>query len=220
MRCHAFRENDAFILCAEDVPPALTSVVEGAYFQQEGDRFVKRFSSSVEDQDQVARNFPRLAPAMFAGQDADWEAALMTFADCCADAGIEWYVTGSACDAVRGVPITPHDLDLVIHTGDFWRARDAFRPEMVEPFVDNSGTWVVRYFGRICLANVQVDVVADPSRDADAHHYETVEWHGSRIKVEPFEVRHRTEIERGRHDRIAAFDAFLRENPDRATAGS
>ena len=220
MRCRASRENDAFVLYVEDVPPALTSVVEGAYFQQEGDRFVKRFPGSVEDQDYVSRNFPRLAPAMFAGQDADWEAALMTFTDCCADAGIEWYATGSVCDAVRGVPITPHDLDLVIHTGDFWRVRDTFRCDMVEPFVDNGGMWVVRYFGRICLASVQVDVVADPSRNAAAHHYETVKWHGSRINVEPFEVRHRTEIERGRHDRIAAFDAFLSENPDGATAVS
>jgi hypothetical protein len=220
MRCSAVLEGDAFILGVEDVPPALVPVVEAAFFQRDGDRdrFVKRYPPTVEDQDAVAENFPRLAPGMFTGENASWESALETFAIRCEEAGIEWYATGSVCDAIRGIAITPHDLDLVMLTNDFWRARDVFRPDMIEPFVDNGGTWVVRYFGRLCLANVQVDVAADPSRNADAHRYETLEWRGHPVRVEPFEVRYCTEIARGRADRIAAFDAFLREHPDGSAA--
>lgn len=211
MRCSTFHDGDAFVLCVEDVPASLAPVLEGAYFQrdEDGDRFVKRYSGSVEDQDTVAENFSRLTPAMFSGKEADWQAALIAFANRCADAGIEWYATGSVCDAIRGIDVTPHDLDLVTNTRDFWRAREIFRPEMIEPFVDNGGTWVVRYFGRICLANVQIDLVADSSRNADVHHYEAGEWQGRSILIEPFDIRYRTEIDRNRQDRIAAFHAFL-----------
>lgn len=174
MRCSTFLQDDAFVLCVEDVPPSLVPVLEGAWFQRDGggSRFIKSYPLPVEDQVTIAANFPRLGPAMFTGEDADWEAALETFANRCADTGIEWYATGSVCDALRGIAITPHDLDLVVNTRDFWRARDIFLPEIVEPFVDNGGSWVVQYFGRICLSNTQVDLVADPSRNADAHHYE------------------------------------------------
>lgn len=213
MRCSTFHEDDAFVLCVEDFEPSLVSTLESAYFQREGERFVKRYPATVEDVDVIASNFPRLAPGMFTGEHADWKEALETFANRCMKEGIEWYATGSVCDALRGVAITPHDLDLVTHTRDFWRARDVFRPEIVEPFVDNGGTWAVQYFGRICLANVQVDVVADPSRNGDLHRYVELEWRGHRIKVEPFDVRYQTEVQRGRHDRVAAFDAFRRENP-------
>jgi hypothetical protein len=213
MRCSTFLEDDAFVLCVEEVDPVLVPVVERAFFKREGDRFVKRYPASVQDQAKIAANFPRLAQAMFSGENADWETALETFADRCADTGIEWYATGSVCDALRGIAITPHDLDLVTHTRSFWMARDLFREEMIEPFVDNGGTWVVWYFGRVCLASIQLDIVADPSRDAEVHPYERVEWRGHRIPVEPFETRYRTEIQRGRHDRIAAFDAFLRDHP-------
>jgi len=140
MRSSTFIEDDAFVLCVEDVPPSLVAVIEGAYFQRDGERFVKRYPASVDDQDVVAANFPRLAPAMFTAETADRESALETFANRCADAGVEWYATGSVCDALRGIAVTPHDLDLVTHTRDFWRARDIFRSEMVEPFVDNGGT--------------------------------------------------------------------------------
>jgi hypothetical protein len=213
MRCSTALEDDAFVLSVEDVPAALAPVVEAAFFQRDGDhdRFVKRYPPTVEDQDAVAENFPRLAPGMFTGENADWNTALETFAIRCEEAGIEWYATGSVCDALWGIAITPHDLDLVTHTGNFWRVREVFRPDMVEPFVDNGGTWVVRYFGRLCLSSVQVDVVADSSRNAATHPYETLEWRGHRIRVEPFEVRYRTETERGRADRIAAFDAWWRE---------
>lgn len=216
MRCSTFHENDAFVLCVEDVPPERAPVLEGAWFQRDGGshRFVKRYPASVGDQDIVAANFPRLAPAMFAGEDADWQAALETFIERCAEAGIEWYTTGSVGDALRGIAITPQDIDIFTHTRDFWRARDLFRDVTIEPFVDNGGTWLVRYFGRICLANVLMDIVADPKGNADVHHYDMVEWRGHRIQVEPFEARYRTEIERGRQDRISAFDAFLRDHPE------
>lgn len=220
MRCSTFRDDEAFVLCVDDVPPALAPVLEGAFFQRDGARFVKRYPASVDDQDAVTANFSRLAPAMFTGQDADWESALETFATRCAKAGIEWYATGSVCDALRGIAVTPHDLDLVTHTRDFWRARDIFRPGMVEPFVDNGGTWVVRYFGRICLSAVQIDLVADPSRNGDVHCYEAIEWRGHRIRIEPFEVRYRTEIERDRRDRVAAFEAFLRDHPETITGSA
>ena len=40
------------------------------------------------------------------------------------EAGIEWYLIGSAGDAVRGVAIKPGDIDIVVHTRDYQKAKD------------------------------------------------------------------------------------------------
>jgi len=79
-----------------------------------------------------------------------------------------------------------------------------------EPFVDNRGTWVVRYFGRLCIEGVMVDVAADESMNEERHDYEGFAWDGMALRIEPLPVRYATERERGRLGRVHAFEAYLR----------
>lgn len=94
----------------------------------------------------ISANFSRLGETMFSNT-GDWECALTIFADLCVQHNITWYITGSVSEAILGVNVTPHDLDIVSSCDDFYKLKEIFSKYIVEPYVDNNGEWVVRYFG-------------------------------------------------------------------------
>ncbi|MDD3242883.1 MAG: hypothetical protein PHD32_04065 [Eubacteriales bacterium] len=209
MLCTCVRENDQLILRAADVLPQEEAELEAAFFTRAEGGFEKRCSACMPGAAQVMENFPRLGAEMFGGQHASWQAALEEFARRCAAAGVEWYITGSVCDALRGAAVTPHDVDLVVRTRSVPALADLFADAVVEPFSDLGDSWVVRWFGRVCLCGTMVDVVADESTNAGHHAYEPLFWRGYSLAVEPLALRYEVELQRGRAARVAALEALM-----------
>jgi len=219
MRCHCYETETEFVLCVEDVPPADEDNLRHAWFQPSDRGYVKAYPRDMEgagvteaDKQAVSRNFARLGPAMFEGV-SDWSEALASIAERFRDNGVEWYIIGSASEAVLGVNVRPHDLDIIVRPEDFFRVRDLFADCVVEPFVDNQGTWLVRYFGRLCVGGAMVDIAADEKMNPDRHPYDRVSWHGFDVLIEPLQARYRVEIERGREDRVRAIEAYMNGSP-------
>jgi len=221
VRCFSEDSQAELTLCVADVPQEFEEIVRHAWFTQTGDRFTKQYPKAAgvdqswyKDPVQVERirnNFARLGPQMFAGS-FNWQEALTILARKFAEYGIEWYVFGSCCEAVRGIDIIPNDIDIIVHTKDFYKVQAAFPDNVIEPFVDNQDTWLVRYFGRLCVANAIVDIVAAGNMNSENHHYEKVEWNGFSLLTEPIAVRAALERQRDRPERLAAIKAYL-ENP-------
>jgi predicted nucleotidyltransferase len=140
----------------------------------------------------------------------DWREALGSIAERFQDNGIEWYIIGSTSEAVLGVEVAPHDLDLIVQPKDFFRVKTLFADCVVEPFVDNQGTWLVRYFGRLCLAGAMVDIAADDKMNRDKHQYDRVSWNGHQVYIEPLQARYQTELARERTERIAAIETYMK----------
>ncbi|MDF2904885.1 MAG: hypothetical protein K0R34_206 [Herbinix sp.] len=201
MKCYAELKDDKFTFYVEDVPKEYEDVVIAAYMKKVEDRFIKEYEMSEYIEPNLLKaNFSRLTERMITQRGENWDKALVFWIDTAKKHGIEWYLRGSATDAIRGAKLTPHDLDIVVHTRDFFKIKDY----VIEPFIDNHGTWVVRYFGRLCLEGVMVDVDADEKENAENYslQYEVVQWKGYTILMEPFENRYKTEMLRGRTDRI------------------
>jgi hypothetical protein len=125
--------------------------------------------------------------------------------------GIEWYIIGSVSEAVLGVNVKPHDIDIIVHTKDFYKVKSIFPECVVEPFVDNKGIWLVRYFGRLCLDGALVDIAADDKMNLEnhQHQYEKVSWNGCDVFIEPIQDRYKVEIQRDRKDRIKAIEEYM-----------
>lgn len=160
------------------------------------------------DKELVKRNFARLGQSMFEGV-FDWKNVLLLIAQKFLDNGIEWYIIGSTSEAVLGVNIKPHDIDIIVHTKDFYKVKNIFSDYVVEPFVDNKGTWLVRYFGRLCLDGALVDIAADEKMNLGNHQYDKVSWNDYDIFIEPLQVRYQTELDRNREERIKAIDEYM-----------
>ncbi|MGI6206767.1 MAG: hypothetical protein ACOYEW_01025 [Anaerolineae bacterium] len=218
MKCYCYETETEFVLCVEGAEGAAEENVREAWFQKVGTRYIKPYPKGMpddgfeaEDRELISRNFPRLGPAMFEG-GSDWRDALLQFAQTCSRHGIEWYLFGSASEAVRGVNVRPQDIDIIVHTRDFFRVKRLFLDSTIEPFVDNKGTWLVRYFGRLCLGGFMVDVAADEKMNRENHQYDEALWNGYRLLLEPLQARYQTELQRNRQDRIRAIEAYMQES--------
>lgn len=206
MRCYCYEEREDFILCVEEAEDKYHEIIKGAYFEKCEDRFIKKYSKNIVDKDVISENFTRLGEKMFSQIENRWEEALEIIIDKCAEHDIEYYLIGSCADAVRGARVKPHDIDIMVNTKDFYKIRDVFIDYMVEPFEDNGGDWVVRYFGRLCICGMQIDIAADEKNNADVYNYEKESWRENSLRLEPFQNRYDTEVLRGRKDRIKLLD--------------
>ena len=121
---------------------------------------------------------------------------------------------GSAALAVRGAPLTPGDLDLIVSGADSVRAGPAFLG-LVEPVT--SGYWPLSdWWGRaFCGARVEwaggVRAAADEPEPADfgpaaAARLETIRWRDWDIRVPPLRLQRRVSAARGLAVRVALID--------------
>lgn len=205
MYATAFYENNKLRLTIED-DGLHSAQIEAAFYQKQNGVFVKEYEGEWYNTEQLINNFTRLMPGAF--DKGDWENALLEFAKICKDNNIIWFLTGSACDAVRGIDVIPHDLDIEIFSKHWAKAQDVLVNYIVEPFIETKG-WARDYFGRIVVANTLVDVVADEKYDFPNHAYEPYEWKGYTLWLEPFMSRYNTEKQRKRLERIDAFEKYI-----------
>lgn len=205
MKAKAFCENSILKLTLED-DGLHTAQIEAAFYPKKDNIYIKEYQGNIFETEQIINNFNRLMPAAF--DKGDWEHALLEFTRICKESGVIWYLTGSACDAVRGIDVWPHDLDIEIFSEHWDKAQEVLSDYIVEPFIETKG-WARDFFGRIVVANTLVDVVADEKYDFPNYAYEPFEWKGYTLWLEPFMSRYNTEKQRKRLERIDAFEKYI-----------
>lgn len=218
MKCYCYETETQLILCVENVAPEFEKNLVAAWFEKTDTGFTKIYPMtdkdngvSAKDREIVKSNFARLGQSMFVG-NLDWKNILPFLAKKFSESNIEWYIFGSVSDAVIGVDIVPHDMDIIVHTRDFYKVKDIFLDCVVEPFVDNKGTWLVRYFGRLGAGSAYIDVVADEKMNLENHPYDSVSWNGFNVFVEPFKNRYQLELMRNRPERIKAMEEYMKKS--------
>lgn len=208
-----------------DYLPQYNKVFEQALYSLKNGSYVKRFPKDTSGIEKAKANFAEHAEEMFAQMgnfvEVPWEGALADFADKVNGSGIDWWLTGSCATCIRGVPLRPHDVDIMLNSMDIDKIRHLFADRIVEPIVSTKG-WVMDYFGvlfmgaRIDLAFDPVDFVDNP-HPADfgpfaMRHLEEIEWRGRLIKVPPLDLQLHANRRRGRHDRAALIEDHLRRS--------
>lgn len=219
MKCYCYENESEFVFCVENADDKLGKIIEAAWYDKVGNKYFKKYPNTINDKKLLINNFSRLGESMFSG-NGDWKKALSKFAEKCYEQNIDWYITGSVSESVMGVDISPHDIDIVSHVKDFFKIKDIFSDYLIEPFVDNGGTWIVRYFGRLCIDGVMIDIVADDNRNEENHPYESVQWNGYIVKAEPIQERYKIEIQRNRKDRIKAFEEYFKKEIKKPVPGT
>ena len=203
-----------------EVPAELLPAVRKAAFTANGDHWVRAFPPEVPHLDVAWANFQRLIePALrqIAGlSPVPWRETLSEVSRRLNGAGVDWWLTGSAALAVRGLPLTPVDLDLVISDGDAHRVGELLLDGLIEPV--SPADWFCRWFGRAVLgARVEwvggVGPAADEPEVTDfglvaAANLETVRWEGEEIRVPPVGLQRAVSVRRGLTDRVRLIDTL------------
>jgi len=205
MKCYCYETDSAFIFCAEDIENAqLEDIIQHMAWRKTDDKFLLSYPQSAfsdqREKELVSSNFSRLGQVMFESllSGIDWKTPLEMLAQKFNENGIEWYIVGSAGDALRGVDVKPFDIDIVVHTRDYYKAKDIcylnFPDSVIAPFTgsedispskyfDNPLQYFINpltYFGRLFLAGAMIEVAADEIWDLESRqpeHKKTM-WRG------------------------------------------
>jgi hypothetical protein len=211
MICYCVENIDKFIFCVENVEPEYIENLEHAWWKKEGDKYIKEYPNNFNDKERIKNNFQKYGEIMFQNK-GNWEKSLELFAKKCSEENIEWYITGSISEALLGVNIMPHDIDIFVNVKDFYKTKDIFLDYLIEPFVDNGGSWVVQYFGRLCIEGLMVDIAADKSRNSENYIYENIIWKYYNLKIESIKKRYEIEVQRNRIERIEKIKEYMENN--------
>ena len=226
MRCERHDSEGTTEFRVAGVPADLLPAVRRSGFAERGGHWVRRFPAGTPHLDRAWANFPgSIGPWLrqAAGlEPVPWAPALADVHDRLTGARVDWWLTGSAALAVRGIAVAPGDLDLVVAAGDARRVGDLLLDGLVEPVAP--ADWFCEWFGRAVLgARVEwvggVGVAADQPEVTDfgltaAARLETVRWRGREIRVPPLNLQRAVSLRRGLHDRVRLIDG--RANPGRA----
>ena len=211
MKCYCIETKDKFIFCVENAEMEFVENIKHAWFRLDNDKYIKEYPNNFDDKEIIKNNFKRLGEEMFKSK-GNWKKSLRLFVKKCFENNIEWYITGSISEAIIGVDIIPHDIDIIIHERDFYKVKELFLNYMVEPFVDNKGTWVVQYFGRLCINGVMFDIASDKKMNSENYDYEDRKWENYQIKIEPLLRRYEIEKGRNREERIKMIEEYMKKN--------
>jgi hypothetical protein len=201
-----------------DVPDELLPGVRKAAFTDGGGHWRRTFPAGTPHLDRAWANFQQLIEPCLrqaAGLDpVPWQDALSEVCRRLNGAGVGWWLTGSAALAVRGIPVAPGDLDLVVTDEDARRVGDLLLDGLIEPVVP--ADWFCRWWGRAMLgARVEwvggVGAAADEPEVTDfglvaAARLEAVRWQEHTIRVPPVELQRAVSARRGLWERVRLID--------------
>ncbi|MFI7543595.1 hypothetical protein [Actinoplanes sp. NPDC049599] len=205
-----------------DVPGALVPAVRKLAFTDVDGHWSRSFPAGTPHLERAWLTFQRLIEPCLrqaAGLDpVPWQPALTEVCRRLNGAGVDWWLAGSAALAVRGIPVTPGDLDLIVADRDAHRVGDLLLDGLIEPVAP--ADWFCRWWGRAVLgARVEwvggVGPAADQPETTDfgpaaAARLEAVRWQGHEIRVPPLELQRTVSARRGLTARVQLIDTQRR----------
>jgi len=192
------------------------------FYEQEGDSYVKRFSSDTPHLARIMKHYAAHAEEMFLQlvyrKPIPWKEGLQSFLRRADGSGIRWWLTGSCAACIRGIDLSPHDIDIMVNSEDVPRIRNLFEDVTIEPIIDTNG-WLTKDFGAL-FDQCRIDIASDPQACLDEPdpvdcgpyalaHLERFMWRGFEIRVPPVELQLNANRRRGRHDRVKLIEQYL-----------
>ena len=211
---------------------ASAEVLKGMFYEFQDGVFQKSFPKAAlmfdHDLSQLEANF-RAHIADLHNPDKmtlqDLEAAFDWIAGQFAENGIRWWLTGSGALYVRGIPIKPHDLDIMTFKSETEKILAIVSPYIAEPF-HHITDWVLKGFG-VVYYRYQLDIAFEPEAWVDGRgpadfgpyaqtHLEKVCWRGHEILVPPVELHLAPNKARGRLDRVKLIEDYMARRQGRS----
>jgi hypothetical protein len=150
LEASCLRTADGDCLVVETDEPAFRLALSDLFFEARNGHHVRRFPTATLSDEIFSRFQSHLDPLLRQTarlEPAPWRRALRETAHRLDAAGVEWWLTGSAALAVRGVDVAPRDLDLVVSDVGAAAATAALDDALIEPTVP-AEAWFCRWFGR------------------------------------------------------------------------
>lgn len=201
-----------FIL--RELEPELVEAAESLGFEQVGAAYVKSFLVPPEGIAELFAAFQRRIEMVLRQKaglvPTPWRSALQAVLTLLAGTDVDWRLVGSAALAIRGVPLRPCDIDLVVAESSLPGFERAMEPYLIEPNRD-VGDWFWQREGRAFLhARIEwVSAICTPEGNGVATEFlptgaierDWVTWHGQPVPVTPLALQYAISRELKQFDR-------------------
>ncbi len=223
MKTHRKTVDQKIYFVVTDIDPALRDTLKGLYYSEFEGGFAKAFPADTSDLDEIYANFECYMPDLIlqaAGmQPVPWEKCLLAVLERLKGQDLNWWLVGSGALAVRGLPVTPHDLDLAVQDGGSTRLSALLLDCLIEPVSDSRG-WIWDWFGR-CFLHARLEWVGNVNAQAEQDgpvdfgptalaRSEVIDWKGYSIKVPPLDLQLAVSERRGLTERIDLIRAAIK----------
>jgi hypothetical protein len=190
--------------------------------QSRGSELVIPYPPDASHFEDVVANWERDGEAMgrqLPKPEVPWQEALRAFLDRVEDQSVEWFLMGSTALAVRGIQVTPKDIDITTDGRGIRGLENLFLDHLIWPVSDTRGWPVCSWFARVfwhCLIELAGDVpeeidypVPRPWGPFGQERLERVNWKGHEIFVPDLALHRQDENSRGRTSYVSAIDEFI-----------
>ena len=215
-------EGKDVLFVVRDLPERYHAAASLLNFEPVSGGLARRFPADSLYIDRAWANFGRVLDEYLqteAGERPNaWDAGLEAFLQAIQGQDVNWFLVGSASLAVRGLPVTPGDIDLATDAAGARRLGELLADSLVEPVIPVTG-WICDWWGRAYLgarvewvgevhATVDEPEATDFGPVAQAH-AETVTWRGHPVRVPPLDLMLAVSERRGRAETAAAIRRAL-----------
>lgn len=222
MEFYIYENNSQFVYCVENPEGRVYEKLKDDPFwtKTEPNKFIKSYPLDTNWDDAwyldkkykeiIINNFSKHGKAWIE-QVFDWKSVLLFLAKIFKENQIEYWITGSVSEALLGLNIIPNDIDIVVHTKDFYKVKDLTFNYAIEPLGDNKGAWIIRYFGKLIIDGASVDIASDEKMNVENLKipYEKISWEGYDLCITSLKSRYEIELMRKRADRIKIIEEYL-----------
>ena len=197
-----------------DAPAKYHDAIRGLAFGESTEGFVKVLPKQTPHLDSAFARFAEYLDTIIKQVTHElpvpWEKAFEIFLHRVYSIEADWWVTGSLALALRGLPIQPGDIDLIVDGAGAIRWGQVLADIMIEPV--SSTNWFCKYWGR-AFDHARIEWVGevDPQSDfsyvrdyylPSVNNLETIHWKGYKIRIPPIEPALKMDEARGRLERV------------------
>ncbi len=222
MRTRRRLDGNHTFFVVTDLDDAYRDAAHRLNFAPVEDGVARSFPSISPHLDRIYETFAQRADDLFAQRagvrPVPWKHALESVIRRVEGQSIDWWLVGSAALAVRGLAISPGDVDLAVDDAGARRLGEVLLDDLIEPVVPVEG-WVCDWFGR-AFPGALVEWVGGVNERADqpmtsdfgpiaARRRETVNWRGHRLHVPPLDLQLVVSETRGRTEQAALIRGAL-----------
>ncbi len=208
---------------AFDVDPRFESTMAALAWQRAGAGWGRQLACQAAAAEPALANLDRFMLPLLrqtAGlEPVPWQDALDEVCRRFTAAGVAgWFLGGSAALAVRGAPVTPHDLDLITAEPAAVLVGDVLADGILEPVC--TAEWPLSIWWGRAFLHTRVEWAGGVTAAADQpevtdfgpaaeSQLETVTWHDWQLPVPPLDLQRAVCERRGLAARVAMIDELI-----------
>ena len=192
------------------------------FYEKVDDAYIKRFPASTPYLDKIMARYEKYAEEMFLQvvyqRPIPWEKGLLEFVSRVSNSDVDWWLTGSCAACIRGINMSPHDVDIMVDSRSVDLLTELFQDNIIEPIIDTKG-WLTKDFGVLFLG-CRIDIASDPQdrldepEPADCGPYaksvlESVAWKGYEVRIPPIELQLNVNRRRQRTERVKLMEEYI-----------